>query len=183
MDSKYEFLRLYHMKKDFNLLAKKLTAIVDFIKWTSSFSHGTISQMEMPISGIRLSPSTLSLFGLAYDDLGWMLVMHEKEASWLADLPIGAAYVGFDDSLIIRTDEITIFDQRFEPCAISMFIPEVVMRTELASHNLLGFGLLRAGTNTVERVNKLVPLQNPHTYATAHTAEQRKPVRGLFSQQ
>lgn len=170
-------------KKDFNFLAKQLTALVDFIKWTSSFSSGTVEQMEVPVTGIRLAPATTHLFGLAMDDHGWMLVMHEQESSWLADLPFSEAYVGFGDGLILVTEEVTIFEQPFPQLGIDIFVPELFMREELMKKNLLGFGLIRKATGQAERVNKIVPLYNPDTYEEARRVKVRKGARGLFSQQ
>lgn len=170
-------------KKDFSFLAKQLVAVVDFIKWTSSFSADAIRQMETPVSGIRLSPALSSLFALAKDELGWMLTMHENEGSWLADLPLAEAYVGFDDGLILVTEPLTIFDQPFEQLGVQLFIPHAYLREELATNRLLGFGLMHAATGKVERVNRMIPLYNPTTYETKRRQHVRMPSRGLFSQQ
>lgn len=170
-------------KKDFNFLAKQLTALVDFIKWTSSFSSGTVEQMEIPVTGIRLAPATNDLFGLAMDEQGWMLVMHEQESSWLADLPFSEAYVGFSDGLILVTQEVTIFEQPFPQLGIEIFVPEPFLRDELMKNKLLGFSLIRKATGQLERVNKIIPLYNPATYDEVRRATAHKGTRGLFSQQ
>jgi len=170
-------------KIKFKLLSKKLVSLVDFIKWTSSFSRGTIHQMETPISGIRLDPTMLSLFALAKDEIGWMFVMHEDEAPWLENLPLSMAFIGFSDGIILVTDSITLFDQPFEPFGIDVLIPQPFLRDELRSQNLLGFGLKRKETNQVERINRVVPLYNPESYELLRTAAISQQTRGLFSQQ
>lgn len=169
-------------KKDFNLLASKLVALVDFIKWTSSFPVGVIQQMEVPLTGIRVSPMATHLFGLARDEIGWMLAMHEREGEWLANLPVESAYIGFDDSLIIVTEPVTMFDEPFPAVGVKVFIPQIALRSELAKHALLGFGILREATGDVERVNRLVPLYNPASYEQAKIAPTGTEVTALFSQ-
>lgn len=153
-------------KKDFILSSRRLVAIVDFLKWTSTFGEGAIQQMEAPVSGVRLSTGLSRLFGVGRDDAGPMLVMHEKEGTWLEHLPIASAFIGFDDELLVVTEQFQLVDVPFPRVGLSVVVPTPELRAELAAERLLGFGLLRGegGTAHVERVNKIVPLLTPERY-------------------
>lgn len=170
-------------KKNFKLLANQLIGLVDFIKWTSSFGTGAIMQMETPLSGITLSPQLVDLFALARDDIGWMLVMHEREGTWLKNLPIDKIFVGYSDGIIVVTDAVNIFDQPFDPIGIDIFIPHIHLRTEIAESLLMGFGLLREESQVVERVNRLVPVYTKGRYEAERIANTGQRHNRLFSQQ
>lgn len=151
-------------KKDFILASKRLVAAVDFIKWTSTFGEGAIRQMETPVSGVKLAPGLSRLFGIARDDAGLMLTMHEKEAPWLESLPLECAFIGFSsDELMIVTERFSLFDVPFERIGLGIFVPSPDLRADIASQSLIGFGLLKED-NTVERVNKIIPIYTPERY-------------------
>lgn len=168
---RYFWNRHFFMEeKDFNLASKRLVAMVDFLKWTSTFGEGAIHQMEHPLSGVRFSPGMTRLFGLAEDETGTMLVMHEKEGAWLADLPIQCAFIGYGDELLVVSEAFSLFDVPFERIGIGVLIPSPELRAETAKKTLLGFGLARnqdaseTSQEIVTRVNRIVPLYTPERY-------------------
>lgn len=164
-------------KKDFIIASKRLVAAVDFIKWTSTFGEGSIRQMEAPVSGVRLAPGLSRLFGIAKDDAGIMLTMHEKEAPWLEHLPVECGFVGFGDELLIITEPFNLFDVPFEHVGLGVFIPSPDLRLDIAKQSLIGFGLISDGN--VKRVNKIIPLYTPERYEQQR-AEIRQDSGSLF---
>lgn len=170
-------------KKDFILASKRLVAAVDFIKWTSTFGEGAIRQMETPVSGVRLAPGLSRLFGIAQDDAGFMLVMREREGPWLAHLPIECAFIGYGDELLVVTERFQLIDVPFDRLALGVFAASPVLRADLARQSLLGFGLIRENEETgqtIERINKIVPLYTPERYEQQRT-EKRQNSGSLFS--
>lgn len=169
-------------KKKFKLSSEQLISFVDFLKWTSSFSGDLIRQMESPLPGVAFAPALSDLFALAKDDVGWMLVMHEKEGHWLANLPVAHAFVGYGQGLVLATEEVTLLEQPFLPVGIDCFIPHQYLVDELKLHNLIGFGLMREASNTVERVNRVVTLYTPERYDAARVNSARTRSTSLFAQ-
>ena len=170
-------------KKDFILASKRLIAAVDFVKWTSTFGEGAIHQMETPVSGVRLAPGLSRLFGIGRDEAGLMLVMHENEGPWLANLPIECAFIGYGDELLITTERFELFDVPFERIALGVFIAAPDLRAEIARQSLVGFGLVsgnEAASEVPKRVNKIVPLYTPERYEQKRL-EKRQGSRSLFS--
>lgn len=167
-------------KKNFKLLSLQLVSIVDFIKWTSSFSDGALEQMEAPMSGVRLKPALNSLFAFAKDDLGWMLTMHEKEGAWLAHLPVSAVFTGYNDGVIVTIAQVAIFGEIFEPTALDIFVPNAALLEQLQGESLFGFGLLRE-SGEVERVNRMVPLYTRAQYEAQAIGRKKETSQGLFS--
>ena len=174
------WIRSHFMKKkDFILASSRLVAAVDFIKWTSTFGEGAIRQMETPVSGVRLAPGLSRLFGIAHDDAGIMLTMHEKEAPWLEHLPVECAFIGFSDELLIVTEWFSLFDVPFERVGLGVFVPSPDLRADIATQHLIGFGLIRE-ENVVERVNKIIPIYTPERYEQQRS-ETRQNNSSLFS--
>lgn len=168
-------------KNEFNSLAEKLVSVVDFIKWTSSFGEGFIRQTEVPLPGVRLMPALSNLFGVARDDAGWMLTMHEGEGKWLRNFPFSAAFVGFDDELLLVSGDFTLLDVPFQQIGVSIFIPDPAVRESLAKDEVLGFGLVVSGdTSEIERVNRIVPMYDPKRYESAKVANLINRPSGLF---
>ena len=170
-------------KNDFDSFAEKLVSVVDFIKWTSSFGDIFFEQLEVPLPGVRLKPSLSNLFGVARDDAGWMLTLHEKEGAWLPNFPMSAAVVAFDDELLLVSERFDLLDVSFQQIGISLFIPKEAIRTILSGEGLLGFGLLSGEGETlaVQRVNRIVPLYSPDRYNSARINFAKNRPAGLFS--
>jgi hypothetical protein len=152
-----------HDKKDFNLLARQLMAFVDLAKWAASFGTDSIEQMITPVKGIRLSPELSKHFGVAEDEVGWMLLAHEREGKWLADLPVSSAFLDYTDGIVLLTDQVSVFDTPFESMGIDLFVPSVGLRQSLRTHQLLGFGLVD-DAGKVTRVNRIVPMYTKERY-------------------
>jgi len=161
---------------DLKAQATTLIACVDFIKWTSSFGDGLFSQEDFPLPAIALAPSLSNLFGLAKDEAGTMLVMPGAEATWLENLPIESAYIGFNDSLILACAQTVLLDTKLPKFALSIFIPKKSQRQELSELVLLGFGISDQD-GQVRRVNKIVPLLSPGRYAKLQMEKPRTTTR------
>lgn len=171
-------------KKSFDFYSNALIGLTDYLKWTSSFGEGQLQQMETPVSGIRLSASVSSLFGLAQDKAGVMLVMHEQEAAWLEKFPVEVALIGFDDGIQVVSEGFEFMDSQVPQTAFSIFIPSVAMRFQLMrQHSLMGFGLITEedGKLQVRRVNRIVPLVNPKSYQALRLQKNREESSSVFS--
>jgi len=150
------------MQKTFVFLSKRLIAIVDFIKWTSTFGEDSIKQIEAPLRGVRLSATLSDLFGFARDEAGLMLVMQAGEAPWLDSLPISAALVGYGNGLILVTEAIDAIDQTIPQIGIEIFVP-FEHRKALQNESFLGFCLIRNGHP--ERAGRIVPIHTPEWFS------------------
>lgn len=170
-------------KTDFYLIANKIISIVDFIKWTSSFGTGAIRQMDTPIAGVKLTAQLNDLFALAHDDIGWMLVLHEREGKWLSQFPFAEAFVGYNEGIILTTCAVTALEQTYEPFGIDVFIPHFDLRNKIEAAPLLGFGLFRESTQLIERVNNLIPVYTREAYEIRRLAKSGDRSSRLFSQQ
>lgn len=170
-------------KKDFNLISKQVVSIVDFIKWTSSFSTGAICQMDTPVGGVKLTAQLNDLFALARDDIGWMLVLHEREGHWFSQFPFAEAFVGYNEGIILATCAVTALEQTYEPFGIDVFIPDLDLRNRIEAASLIGFGLFREPTQLVERVNNLIPVYTREAYEIRRIAKSSERSSRLFSQQ
>lgn len=171
-------------KKSFDFYSNALIGLTDYLKWTSSFGEGQLHQMETPVSGISFSASVSSLFGLAQDRAGVMLVMHESEGAWLENFPAEAALIGFDDCIQVVSQGFEFMDSPVPQTSFSVFIPSVSMRFELMKkYSLIGFGLIteKNGQPHVHRVNRIVPLINRMSYRTLRTQMARDNSGSLFA--
>jgi len=169
-----------NQKKDFNFLANELIAVVDFVKWSSSFGLDSLQQMEVPARGVRLTSCTSELFALARDNIGWMLAMPEAEGRWLEHLPFEEAFIGYGQELILITKPVDAFEQCCEPIAIGIFISAEMLRAELQGSSLLGFALCDAEGNA-RRVNRLIPISTPEQHETKKLKPIASSVSKLFS--
>jgi len=152
-------------EKEFKFISLAIAGMTDYIQWTSSFGSGQITQMESPVPGLKLSPALSSLFGLAEDNAGLMLVMHEREASWLKTFPVAFVLTGFNDCIQVVSEAFVGFDTPVPQTAFAVFIPSLPLRTRLMANTLLGFGLIKEDTGQVQRINRIVELITPAGYA------------------
>jgi hypothetical protein len=142
-------------------LSERILAVVDFVKWTSTFGEDSIKQMETPLRGVRLTAAMLPLFGLVTTDIQPMLAMHENEAPWLAHLPIQMALIGFGDGLILVTESFTLFEVSFPAIGIEVFVPHE-RRAAFEAATLLG--LCHKTSRGLRPINRIVPVFNPERY-------------------
>lgn len=167
--------------KYFFLQSVALVSIIDFIKWTSTFGEGMITQIETPLSGVRLSPGLSHLFAFGRDDIGWMLVMDEKEGAWLESFPIASILIGASDGITIISDSYTMLEQEIEGIGIDIFIPQIDLREQLERETLMGFGLKRVKTGLIERVNKIAPIMTVKKYGQLAKSIKARTNTSLFS--
>ena len=127
------------------------------------------------MSGVRLRPLISDLFAFARDDIGWMLVMDEREAPWMTALPFEALFLGYNDGIIVATKSVSINTEIIETVSIDLFVPRLELLGALASESLFGFGLRRT-QGAVERVNRLIPIYHKDSFDGV--AAQRKATSG-----
>lgn len=160
-------------------IADRLLSVVDLIKWTSTFGADMIEQMELPVSGLRVSPALSSLFGMVLGGPYPMIAMHPGEASWLRHLPMDFALMGYGQGLILVTEGFAVFDQAFPPIGISVHVP-LRLHADLQQARMIGFAFVANGG--VETVNRLVPVYTPERYREERLSlAERARANSLFS--
>lgn len=112
--------------------------------------------IDHPMSGVRIHFNQSQYFGLALDELGYMLVSHESYGSWMKTAPFKSA------TLHHHTHVLSLVTANLEPLpdqSIDSFCIQFECASEfieaLRSAQTLGFAILTSD-NSIQRINRIV---------------------------
>lgn len=114
--------------------------------------------IDHPMSGVRIHFNQSQYFGLALDELGYMLVAHESYGSWMATAPFKSATLHHHTQILslVTANLSPLPDQPIDSFCIQ-FECAAEFIDVLKNAQTVGFAIL-TGENNIRRINRIVAI-------------------------